>query len=178
MIYLCEREIGFDTTEVGFPSIQGCRAVVILTADGLFGFHLNGSLSDVKKRALVNFVTGRRRGNAVRAIYAATTGVGSWEADQAKKELQDIAEALTYTGSIYWGAIPSVGSVYVHYQTIQNQTCTITWRTWNDANDRVDANRGDYAAGPDRAMANGSAPTRMYTKVDIAGLKAVYPTTV
>src|SRR5690554_6151511 len=57
VIYLCEREIGFDAVEIGFPSVMGCRAIVLVTAGGLFGYHLNGNLNAMKQAAFVNFVT-------------------------------------------------------------------------------------------------------------------------
>ena len=55
MIYLCEREIGFDAAEIGFPSILGCRAIVIVTSGGLFGYHLNGNLNVNKKERTTQF---------------------------------------------------------------------------------------------------------------------------
>ena len=73
MIYLCEREIGYDAQCIGFPSIGGCRAVVVLTAGGMFGFHLNGSLSPQKKNKFAQFISTHLRGGTGTAIYAATT---------------------------------------------------------------------------------------------------------
>jgi hypothetical protein len=77
MIYLCEREIGFDAAEIGFPSVLGGRAIVLVTGGGLFGCHLNGSLNAGKKAAFGNFVTGHAQGSAPRmGLYAASTGAG------------------------------------------------------------------------------------------------------
>ncbi|QDC09151.1 hypothetical protein FHY55_07805 [Oceanicola sp. D3] len=175
MIYLCEREIGFDDTEIGFPSVLGCRAVVAVTAGGLFGFHLNGSLNAGKKAALVGFINGHARGGALRALYAASTGPGLL-ADYA--ELRDIANDLHYTGPIYWASLPQAGSSYVNFHNINNTTCAITARAWDDAVDADDANRVPNVVGANRAMANGAANARVYNHVDPAGLKAVYPNAI
>ncbi|HEX9887500.1 MAG TPA: hypothetical protein VGA70_13470 [Longimicrobiales bacterium] len=175
MVYLCEREIGFDGTAIGFPSVLGCRAIVVVTGGGLFGFHLNGTLSTAKRNAFVGFITTHAHGNVRRAVYAASTGVG-FKADH--DELRAIAQDLGYTGAIYWGSLSTAGSVYVHYQDVNHTTCTLTSRAWDDATDSVDGNKTPYVAGPNRAIANGAAPTRMYNNVSTVGLKAVYPTKI
>ena len=173
MIYLCEREIGFDAAEIGFPSVLGCRAIVLVTNSGLFGYHLNGNLSLAKRTALVNFITTHVHGHGFRNLYAASTGAGL-AADH--DELRDIAATLGYTGSIYWASLPAGGSVYVHFQDIDHNTCAITSRAWNDAVDNVPANKAPYVAGPNRAVANGGANANMFVNAGTVGLKAVYPT--
>jgi hypothetical protein len=173
MIYLCEREIGFDAAEIGFPSVLGCRAIVVVTSGGLFGYHLNGNLSNIKKNAFVTFVNTHAQGNPRRMLYAASTGAGL-PADYA--ELRAIAADLHYAGNIYWANLNTPGSAYVHYTGINHATCGITARTWNDPADNIPANKGAYAAGANRAMANGAANAQVYTNVNTAGLRAVYPT--
>ncbi|MFC4729746.1 hypothetical protein [Coralloluteibacterium thermophilus] len=175
MIYLCEREIGFDAVDIGFPSVDGCRAIVLVTAGGLFGYHLNGTLNANKRDAFVNFVTQHVYGKSLRTLYAASAGAGL-PADHA--ELRDIATALNYNGAIYWGALPPGGSSYVHFQNINQNTCSITTRPWSDANDSVPGNKGNYVPGANRTMANGAAPGIMYTQVATAGLVACYPTAI
>lgn len=175
MIYLCEREIGFDAVEIGFPSVMGCRAIVLVTAGGLFGYHLNGALNPAKQAAFVNFVNGHVQGPSPRRLYAASAGAGL-QADH--DELRSIAQALNYTGDIYWANLPGVGSSFVHYQDINHNTCTITSRTWSDAADNVAANKVAYASGPNRTMANGAAPGTMYNAVDLNGLVARYPDSI
>lgn len=173
MTYLGEREIGFDAAEIGFPSILGCRAIVVVTAGGLFGYHLNGNLSALKRNAFVNFITGHMHGNTPAMLYAASAGAGL---AQDYQELRDIAADLHYGGPIYWASLPAAGSVFVHFQDINHTTCAITARAWVDATDNVPGNKGPYVAGPDRAIANGTANASMYTQVSLAGLTAVYPT--
>jgi hypothetical protein len=175
MIYLCEREIGFDAVEIGFPAVLGCRAIVLVTGGGLFGYHLNGNLSLSKKTAFVNFISQHLQGNARKALYAASAGTGL---KQDHDELKDIAGTLGYTGPVYWGSLPAAGSVYAHLQDIHHNTCTITSRAWSDPADNIPANKAAYVAGPNRAIANGAANAQMFINVSTAGLKAVYPTKI
>ena len=178
MIYLCEREIGFDPQCIGFPSISGCRAVVAVTAGGLFGFHLNGSLSGAKKDRFSLFIERHVNGGQGTALYAASTDACNRYYIQ---ELKDIAEAIGNSGSIYWADVSDVdaGSAYVEMRLVPgNNTCIITARGWNDGTDSDDANKGDYVDGASRTMANGAPPTRMYSNVDPTGLRSFYPVTL
>lgn len=175
MIQLCEREIGFDAAEIGFPSVLGCRAIVLVTNGGLFGYHLNGNLNLTKKTALVNFITKHAHGHARKTLYAASAGAGL---KQDHDELRDIATALTFTGPIYWASLSAVGSVYAHFQDIDHNTCSITSRAWSDAADNVPVNKAAYVAGANRAMANGAQNANMFINVSTVGLTAVYPTRI
>lgn len=172
MIYLCEREIGFDAGQIGFPSVSGCRAIVLVTSGGLFGYHLNGNLNEEKKLSFAGFVNGRPLGITKRTLYAASVGAGI---AHYYGELRDIAAALGYNGTIYWANL--AGPSYVNFVNINHSTCGITARAWSDAADSVPANRGPYAAA-NRAIANGPANANMYINVNPAGLTAVYPTII
>ena len=180
MKYLCEREIAFDAAEIGFPAVDGCRAIVLVTAGGLFGYHLNGNLSDIKKNAFVQFINTHPQGNPRRNLYAASKQGGNGPIQTIfHNELKALAAALCYAGTIYWAdlsAVPGVSS-YVQFLGVDHSTCGITARTWNDPVDSVPANKAAYAAA-DRAVANGPANAQMYTNVDPAGLRGVYPTKV
>jgi hypothetical protein len=175
MIYLCEREIGFDAAEIGFPAVLGCRAIVLVTSGGLFGYHLNGNLNLAKKSAFVNFITQHAQGNSKKTLYAASAGAGL---KQDHDELKDIAGTLGYAGPIYWGSLSAAGSVYAHFQDIHHSTCSITSRAWSDPADNVPANKAPYAGGVNRAIANGAANVQMFINVNTAGLRAVYPTKI
>ncbi len=172
MIYLCEREIGFDAAEIGFPSVLGCRAIVLVTGGGLFGYHLNGSLNEGKKNAFIKFVADHAQAGAKMGLYAASTG-GGLKRDQ--EELEEIASALGHRGPVYWASLSTAGSVYVNFVNVGYATCGITSRPWRDEVDGVPANKAAYAAGADRAMANGAATAQMYVNVSQEGLVAVYP---
>ena len=175
MIYLGEREIGFDAVDIGFPAVLGCRAIVLVTSGGLFGYHLNGNLSLAKKTAFINFITQHPQGSGRRALYAASAGAGL---TQDHDELRGIASTLGYTGPIFWGSLSAAGSVYVHFQDIGHTTCTITSRAWSDPVDNIPANKGAYVGGANRAIANGAANANMFINVSTAGLTAVYPKTL
>lgn len=177
MIYLCEREIGFDAASIGFPSVMGCRAIVLVTGGGLFGYHLNGTLNATKLAAFAAFVNGHVNGNGTgrRCLYAASVGAGS-QADH--DELRDVAQAVNYGGAIYWANLPGGGSSFVHYQDINHNTCVIGSRTWVDANDGVAGNKVAYVGGANRAIANGAAPGSMYNNVSFVGLVTRYPNAI
>lgn len=178
MIYLCEREIGYDPQAIGFPSIDGCRAVVVLTAAGMFGFHLNGTLSTAKKNKFVQFISRHQRGGAGTAIYAASKDARNRYYEQ---ELRDIAQGVGYGGDIYWADLSSVDgrSAYVEMRLVPgNNTCIITARGWDDDVDSDDGNKGDYVDSGSRTIANGPPPARMYSAVDPSGLRSFYPTRI
>jgi hypothetical protein len=41
-VNLAEHQVGFDTNKIGFPSIYGCMAMVVVLPGGLYGYHLAG----------------------------------------------------------------------------------------------------------------------------------------
>lgn len=175
MIYLCERELGFDSDRIGFPSVCGCRAVVLLVPTGLFGFHLNGSLSEVKLAAFESFVRERTGGQAVKKLYAASAGNGS-AVDH--DELREIAERVGYTGVIKWASLPSAGSAYVYFRSVDRSSCRIKARPWKEATDSVAANkraRNTGADGLSRGIANGAELPMVYHHLDATGLKRYRP---
>jgi hypothetical protein len=177
MVYLCEREMGFDAAAIGFPSVDGCRAIVLVTGGGLFGFHLNGSLSQIKKNALAHFVNGHAHGNPKRNLYVASRmGGNGLTQDKCYSEIKEVALAIGFDGSIHWADLTAIaaGSLYVVFDNVGNTTCVITARPWSDPTDRIPANLAAYAAA-NRAMANGAANAKMYINVNPAGLRAVYP---
>lgn len=181
-MYLGEREIGFDASEIGFPSIGGCRAIVLVTGGGLFGFHLSGTRNQAKMNAFSQFVQGHPHGDPKRNLYIASRVGGNSQhtsAEECYAEIKDFAQTLGFKGTMYWVDLSNVGgaSAYVEFRNVQNSTCVITARTWNDHVDGGQGNMENYV-GTNRAMAIGSAPAKMFKSVDTAGLRAVYPTKV
>jgi len=179
MLYLGEREIGFDAAEIGFPSIDNCRAIVLVTAGGLFGYHLFGVLSQTKINTFVSFVNTHPQGNLKRRLYAASYGPGP---DEQRAEIRSIARApaLNFAGPVHWAdvSVVAVGSAYVHYVGINHDICSVTARTWSDAADSIPGNKGPYAGGANRTRDAGAAPALMFTNIGTAGLRAVYPTAI
>src|SRR5262245_3841932 len=112
--YLSENEVGFDQTELGFPSISGCHAIVYATTNGLFGFHnYGGDARDQwpgRSAAFASFVDNHAGGpGAGRLLYGLCflTGAQSRGYPEPKKqewtsELVALANALGYDGEI-WG---------------------------------------------------------------------------
>lgn len=45
-VYLVEDEAGFDADTVGFPSLGGCMAFVVVCDNGLFGYHITPGHKD------------------------------------------------------------------------------------------------------------------------------------
>ena len=41
-IQLGERQVGFDAHKLGFPSVDGCMAIVVVLPEGLYGYHSLG----------------------------------------------------------------------------------------------------------------------------------------
>jgi len=185
-IQLSEREIGFDPAAIGFPSIGGCRAIVLVTATGLFGLHLSGTSSAQKEQNFAQFVTGHPQGGAAakRSLYiAARVGGNSQHTSSGEcyAEIKKYAAALGYNGPTYWADLSNVNgiSAYVYFDGVGNNTCVISTRTWSDPADAVAGNKSAYAVGPDRAMALGGAPAQTYNNnLSVAGLTAIYPTKV
>ncbi|WP_145277611.1 hypothetical protein [Planctomycetes bacterium SV_7m_r] len=169
VIYLCEREIGSDNTEIGFPSIDGCRAIVLGTAGGLYGLHLNGSLNGTKLDALANFVNGA----AVTIMYVACNQ------NSGARDIEEVAQVAARFGcanATYWLTTGFPGSsAYIDFMLVPGNKCVIQARAWNEAADNVPANKSGYAAGANRAMANGGAPGQMYAGLSRAGMTTYYP---
>ena len=111
MKYLMENEIAFDDTSLGFPSIQGCHAIVYQNATGLYGFHVAGGSGEAKwphnGRLFAQFII--QHGsltNSPTRLYGATF-VGSNQRGYSlpadsnwKRELVEFATQLNYTGKI------------------------------------------------------------------------------
>ncbi|MDE1907377.1 MAG: hypothetical protein KGH75_13115 [Rhodospirillales bacterium] len=45
-VQLGERQAGFDTRKLGFPSVDGCMAIVVVLPEGLYGYHSLGGERD------------------------------------------------------------------------------------------------------------------------------------
>jgi hypothetical protein len=181
MIYLAEHEIGFDAGEIGFPSISGCRAIVLVTDGGLFGYHLAGKMKQIRMDNLLHFVDHHPQGGSPKKnLYVACMApAGGSAADWAYQEARFIANRLGYYGTMYYASCDKyVGSVYVHFQDLNHATCIISARQWDRGVDGQDANKVNYVAGPNRGIAEGRAPSKMFNNQDLAQLKVIYPTKI
>jgi hypothetical protein len=140
VLYLSENEVGFDPTDLGFPSIGGCHAVVYVTANGLFGLHnFGGAERDVwpgRSAVFANFVKNhagyRGAGKLLYGVCYATGGTSRGYGDTAPKkiwteELAAFAKALDYRGEIYGYDLVNQSfppAAYVDFHKIDT-TCVI-----------------------------------------------------
>ena len=151
MKYLLEHEVGFDNEVLGFPSIQGCHAVVYQTDIGLFGFHVAGNSGDDRwvpsARIFAQFVNGIAGGmpRGIRLYGATFVGnnargysVTAFNLKQYrakwKPELIAYASALGYAGKIsgydlHKSFAGEATSAYVEFRA-QNNKSDLYVRQW------------------------------------------------
>lgn len=142
---LNEHEVGFDPISIGFPSIFGCLAVVLVTENGLFGYHnAGGSAADKwKKRAAAfkEFVDGHfLRGDKKTRLYGVSfvdthRGYSSPARTSWKNEMFTFAHELGYAGKIRGFNLSTAGlpgSAYVQMRRAEGK-CEIWIKAWSDA---------------------------------------------
>lgn len=101
---LNERQVGFDTSTLGFPGIGACMGMAIQDSAGLFGFHIMPG-DTVKIAEFIKFVQANRNytGNITHVYgcsrwderYTKTDGQAKWE-----NEMKEIAKALKFSGPV------------------------------------------------------------------------------
>jgi len=130
MLQLLERQVGADPHHIGFPSVQTCMAIVLLTDTGLFGWHsLNqgDGVTQTNAGRFANFIAANNPGLHQHLYLATNRGVhgGNW-----RTELQALAAGLNYHGpatSIDL-KVNSEG-VYVQFERQQGvNTCAIHYK--------------------------------------------------
>lgn len=115
MIYLGNNHIGYDTTDLCYPSIAGCQTIVYLTDDGMFGLHNMGGADEgswaSRSAAFATYIDGHiNGGGAGRKMYGVCYATGGasrgYGVDNPKAvwlgEIASFADAVGYTGEI-WG---------------------------------------------------------------------------
>jgi hypothetical protein len=154
--YLSENEVGFDTTDLGFPSVSGCHAVVYVMSMGLFGLHnFGGAERDVwpgRSAVFANFVQNHDHyqgaGKLLYGVCYATGGNSRGYGDTLPKkvwteELVAFAQALGYRGDIYGYDLASRNSpppAYVDFRKVDT-TCVIQTAPWNNNSGTRGANQ-------------------------------------
>jgi len=143
--YLGERHLGFDISELGFPSIRGCQAIVYVTASGLFGFHnFGGAAPDDwadRGAAFGSYVNTHARTAAGKALYGvcyATSerGYGASPRQAWLSELSAFAKAVRFTGPIHGYDLDRSAvapPALVQFTRTPNHTCVIQVKTWSKA---------------------------------------------
>ncbi len=114
MTFLGNNHIGFDAAELGFPSIAGCHAIVLVAANGLFGLHNMGGADpgqwDGRSTAFGAYVKGLGGSYGATMLYGVCYATGGnsrgYGTAGAKavwlNELQSFAKKVSYGGPI-WG---------------------------------------------------------------------------
>lgn len=105
--FLVEDEVGFDLQHIGFPNLGGCMALVLLTDQGLYGFHITPGNSR-KAPIFAQFIQNTGPGGNMRRLYGSCyfqnryagkiNGMGSL--DQWKDEMKNIANAIGFQGKV------------------------------------------------------------------------------
>lgn len=196
---LIENEVGYHATHMGFPSIRGCHAIVLVTASGLFGLHnYGGDNPDQwtdRATAFAGWVTAHPRwqGGAA-ALYGAcfvTTVAGSARgygtsnpALNWKSELKKFADMLNFPGKIFGLDLARTACLppcYVDVLNVGNTRAVLSAKTWN----KNDGTQGPNTHPQDhqlmRRPPNGLGYTIQATapqitrKVTSAGLTTVLP---
>jgi len=195
LIYLAEREVGFDPERLGFPSIDACRAVVFQTRNGLFGFHNYGNANPKQDKTFAGtgywakaaewfaaYVANHpQQAAGIHLYFAARVDGGSYtkpgkNLKQCEAEAKVFAKALDYKGPISCADISNLTpSAYVEFRAV-GSSCIILARIWHrSAADG--ATKGDYVASPNHtlSMPGKAMPAKIYTGATQDGCTQVTP---
>lgn len=145
MKFLMEHEMAFDDDEIGFPSIQGCHAIVYQTGAGLFGYHNAGGSGDDRFkpravkfsefiRSLDGFSSPGSRLYGCSFIGNNERGYSGVATAKWKLELVTFATELNYTGKIsgydLHKTFTQKESAYVEYRR-KGAKCDVHIRAWD-----------------------------------------------
>jgi len=191
--FLMENEMAFDSHMLGFPSIQGCHAIVYQTDRGIYGFHNYGGSgdNDFSSRADLfnNFVSnhGSFGGEPVR-LYGVSfignnqRGYSGNAKNKWKAELLEFAQKLNYKGKIsgydlHKSFSGENDSAYVEFQ-INEAKSDIYIRKWNSGeslgNRVANPSLNDHKkrTGPSNNMLVSDSPY-VFTEISQVGLTKI-----
>ncbi|WP_270936802.1 hypothetical protein [Falsiroseomonas oryzae] len=125
--FLKEREVGFDSSRLGYPSVANCLAVCYVTPNGLFGLHNNGAVDPgpraERSTAFANFVMAHASYAKGTRLYGVTFAANNrYPASPNAKwaeELGVFATALGFDGKIRGFDLANAGitgSAYVEFR--------------------------------------------------------------
>lgn len=150
MIYLDERQVGFHSAVLGFPSIDGCHAIVLQTTEGLFGMHIVGGERapegadpgwDSRAKAFAAYVKSHlSKGTPVRlwgtCFRSSKRGYKDVKLDHWKNEMKAHAKALKFKGPVSGYDLstapnwPGTDSAYVEYRRVFDK-CFVGVKPWH-----------------------------------------------
>jgi hypothetical protein len=152
--YLGEREVGFDPSGLGFPSLDGCQAIVYQTDNGLFGYHNFGGADEAswpeRSAAFGSFVNEhfmRATGRILYGVCYVTTARGYGNSHTTRKwkgELASFADAVGFDGPIWGYNLSNSGiapGAYVELRKNGN-ACEVWAKHWSDADRTKGINSG------------------------------------
>ncbi|WP_137177496.1 hypothetical protein [Roseomonas sp. AR75] len=125
--FLREREMGFDASRLGFPSVANCLALCYVTPNGLFGLHNNGAMTPQTRAeratAFGNWVMNHANYAKGTRLYGVTFAANnrysaSPDAEWAE-ELAVFATALGFSGKLRGYDLRNgvtTNSAYVEYR--------------------------------------------------------------
>jgi len=159
-LYLKERELGFDPTTIGFPSIHGCMAIVYVVPNGLFGYHNYGGSANAawadRANAFNSYVQHHILRGAASRLYGVTfVGLryGPPQQDNWVGELTSFAGALGYNGKIRGYDLSGdgmVGSAYVEFRKV-NDKCEIWVKPWTAGGEATNVDKYNHKTAPTRS---------------------------
>jgi hypothetical protein len=145
MKFLLENEMSFSPVMLGFPSIQGCHAIVYQTRSGLYGYHNAGGSRDedfpIRAGLFRQFVSNvGALGETGTRLYGVTfvsnnqRGYSGVPKERWLMELKAFATALGYGGRISGydlsDSLGATDSAYVEYR-VNGEKCDVFVRRWN-----------------------------------------------
>lgn len=138
-LFLNERQVGFNTSVIGFPDLGDCMAVVLREDGGLYGFHMMPGDVD-RITAFMTYFQNRLGlsaanwthlyGSCYRPNRYADGSYGKW-----KTEMSAVASAVGYQGpvsgfdtSAHGTGIKRTEATYLEYRVETGGTCTIHYK--------------------------------------------------
>lgn len=110
MKFLLEHQMAFDQEALGFPSIQGCHAIVYQTALGLYGFHVAGNSADdrwqIQAELFARFIrplAGRHHLNQGYRLYGSSFVGNNQRGYSGDPRAKWAAELTTYATALHFG---------------------------------------------------------------------------
>lgn len=162
-VQLGERQVGFDAHKLGFPSVDGCMAIVVVMPDGLYGYHsLGGERSTDWPRIVPRFkefIESRHGilGKATRLYGVTHVGKRGWSLGPRKgrwkEELAAYATGLGLTcrtsgydldDGVTAGFHLQGKSAYVEFEKFGSK-CDVSVQTWESvAHTELKADRNPW----------------------------------
>jgi hypothetical protein len=106
-VCLNEHQVGFHPTQIGFPNLGDCMAVVLQTQSGLYGFHFTpGNIAQIRTfRDFINNQSQGGVGTTASHLYGSCRRGRRWAGSpdtkaQWQAQMREIADALGYRGKI------------------------------------------------------------------------------